>query len=469
MDKLIYIFILVILIIFMPSRYDDFNHILNFNYSIIYVFLVTIFFLNQRREDGNWLRFDVIFLIGFAIVHFEIPFLASIGIEPEVPSFIWPNQQVVNFATWMSLISIVFWMLGYSFANNKNYPGSDSWKNLKINYTLYDLILLAAFILFLLTVGPSLYRGEYAGAQIWGAGAVYPFLILRIMLNLRVIYFIMQFKGDFNLKRIYQSFFNNKIFFIVLFVYLFLFLMSGKRGNIMQILLVSAGAYAIFVRSISFPKVIACLCAGAFLFTILSLGRGVGDNVVNSGNIFTRGYSAFEESENKGITADLSSTVRIQYTALDIVPEVHPYLYGITFFVGILSIIPFLGGSIVKAFDIPVMYQGTAEFFTIIIGGPNPTSGEGSEVLSDIYINFGIYGVFIIMFLFGLYSNIIYKKALGKNIIFVFIYLVLLYTALTINRESVLSPLKDIAYIIFFHILFSKVVKNKVKSIQSEK
>ena len=460
-DKIFYIFTLLILLLFKPDRLDEFSVLTNLIFSITFFFLLTFFLVQQRKNNKNWLRLDVIFLIGFGFAHFQIPFLASIGIEPEVPNLIWPNKQVVNFATWMSLFSINLWMLGYSFIKIKKYNNIPNIEKPNISFLLYDSILLISFIFFLLTVGPSLYRGEYGGSEIWGEGAVYPFLILRTMLNLRIIYFIMQFKENLKFKNLIKNLLKNKIFFIVLFLYISLFLLSGKRGSIMQVALVAAGAYVIFIKPISLTKLIMFLIAGAFLFTILALGRGVGNETIDNGNIFTRGYSAYQEDEGKGITGNLSSTVRIQYRALNVVPSTHPYLYGITFLTGIVGIIPFAGGLIVNTFDVPKMYQGTSNFFTIISQGPNPTSGDGSEILADIYVNFGVYGVFIIMFFFGLTSSFIYKKALSNNLIFIIIYLVLIYAALTINRGSILSPVKDIAYILFFHFVFNKPKKSK--------
>lgn len=460
-DKFLYITVLILLVFFRPTKLEEFSEILNLNYSIVYILLLIVFFTRQRLATKNWLRFDVIFLIGFTIAHFQVPFLASLGILPERPFFIWPNQKVVNFATWMSLFSITLWMLGYSIFNYPFRPVEHKWASLNTSFLLYDIVLLIVFIIFLVTVGPSLFKGEYAGSSIWGEGAVYPFLILRTMLNLRIIYFIAAFGSKFNTRNILNKFKRNKLFFLVLFIYVLLFLLSGKRGSIMQVALVAAGAYTIFIKRISLVKLVTLLCAGAFLFTLLSLGRGVGDQVTEVGNIFTRGYSAYKEEDNINLTEDLSSTVRIQYRALDTVPDEHPYLYGLTFVTRITSIIPLSSGLVVNIFEIPKIYQGSSNFFTIIERGQNPSSGDGSEVLGDIYINFGIYGVFIAMFFFGLLSKYVYDRALLKNELFVLIYLILLYSALSMNRGSLLIPLQDIAYIMFLHLLFTKLNNKK--------
>src|SRR5690625_7513492 len=96
---------LIFLLVFSPSRYEEMDHLYILSLSIVFIILVVNFLRSHRRCTSNWLRFDVMFLIGYEIVHFQIPFLTSIGIEPSRPSFIWINKEVINFATWMSLRS----------------------------------------------------------------------------------------------------------------------------------------------------------------------------------------------------------------------------------------------------------------------------------------------------------------------------------------------------------------------------
>src|SRR5690625_4744757 len=132
---------LIFLLVFSPSRYEEMDHLYILSLSIVFIILVVNFLRSHRRYTSNWLRFDVMFLIGYGIVHFQIPFLASIGIEPSRPSFIWINKEVINFATWMSLVSIILWMYGYSLNKNKMFvrEKTDRRKSFKINYYLYDL------------------------------------------------------------------------------------------------------------------------------------------------------------------------------------------------------------------------------------------------------------------------------------------------------------------------------------------
>lgn len=71
------------------------------------------FLISNLKIFKSWVRYDLFFLLGFLILHFQIPFLAAIGIEPQRPNFIWINKMVVNYATWLSAISMLMWQLGF--------------------------------------------------------------------------------------------------------------------------------------------------------------------------------------------------------------------------------------------------------------------------------------------------------------------------------------------------------------------
>lgn len=458
----IYIIVLIVLLLLLPNKFEAFNHELIFILSIIYIFLVVYFLIIQRKIFKNWVRFDVLFLVAYFIVHFQIPFLASIGFEPERPDFIWINIQVVNFATWMSVFAINLWMLGYSLRieNNNKINLKSNFNIIKINATKFDFLLLISFVIFLSLVGSSLFQGVYDGGNSWGEGANYAFLILRALLYLRIIYFFKEIPQNSGVKYIIKQVFNNKIFTSIVIVFILLFLLSGDRGPVMYIALCIAGSYAIFVKPISFKRFIAFSFLFALVFTVIRFGRGRDASQFDNGNIFERGYTEFQNNiESTNITDELASSVRIQYRALDVVPDQHPYLNGLTFITVGVGVIPFGGSLLINSFDIPKIYAGSAMFFTVIGQGPNPSYGEGSEILGDIYINFGLYGTFLIMFFFGVFSAIVTNRAYNYEIKFIIIFIVLLLSAISMNRGMLFTPLKDIVYVLFLNYLLTRFLK----------
>lgn len=409
------------------------------------------------------MRFEIIFLIGYSIVHYQIPLLTSIGIEPRNPEFIWINKEVVNYAIWMSTVAIVLWMLGsmIKLKKNTNQNQSINYSQIqKVNLHLYDFILAVVFVIFLILVGRSFFAGIYDGGNSWGDGANYAYLILKILLYLRIIYFFNRLPRNISLKSIFFKFIRNYLFASIATIYLVLFLISGDRGPIMQVALIALGAYSLYIKPIKLRTLLIITLIGAFIFTIIGYGRGSEINKIEEGNIFQRGYASFAESQQGiNVTNELASSIRIQYRALDVIPEKHPYLNGITFLTVGAGVIPFFSSFIIDLFEIPPQYISSSTFFTILGQGNNPKYGEGSEILSDIYINFGTIGVFVIMFLFGNISSYLFYHANMLKINYVLILLILIIYGISINRGMLFTPLKDTIYILFFNFLFTKVLK----------
>lgn len=450
------------MLLFIPDRVSSFSNTLNLFYSLVFIFNILFFFNKIRKVDRNWMRLDVLFLIGYIIVHFQIPFLAALNIEPDQPSFIWINKQVVNYATWMSAFAGILWMLGYSHTFHDQIQNKKPLfrSSIKLNLFKYDMILLSIFLLFLGLVGNSLFRGVYDGGGSWGTGANHIFVILRVMLYLRIIYFFSIFQPNSSIKQIFFKIFSYKVFSGVLIMYTLLFLLSGDRGPVLQVGLLSAGAYTIYIRPIGFKRLMLLMFLGAFIFTLLRYGRGRDHTEFENGNIIERGYSSYSASEQGfNVTDELASSVRIQYRALDVVPDRHPYLNGLTFLTMSIGTIPFAGSTVIELFDIPNQYKSSPMFFTFLGQGSFHSYGEGSEILADIYVNFGIYGVFVLMLFFGLFSGNITQKASSLHLNYVIILLFILTYALYMNRGMLLTPLKDVVYALVINYIVFKLKK----------
>ncbi|MDM1344687.1 oligosaccharide repeat unit polymerase [Acinetobacter pseudolwoffii] len=458
MFQVFYFFSALIIFVLKPELYSEFSFNYNFFLGLTYLVLISVFLLDQRLKNKNWLRFDLIFLIGYTIVHFQIPFLASIGVEPTRPDFVWLNKDVVNYATWMSLVAINFWILGFTFFLNRKKLEIKN-QDFIINYNLFDIILLIFFIGFLSTVGRNFLSGAY-NVNNWGGGATYFLLVLEVLLYLRVLYFFKALKSNRSIVSIFRELLKYKIFLYVILCFTVLFFLTGSRGEVLRILLVIAFAYSIYVKKISFKFILISIIIGSFIFTIMGLGRGRDAAQLGDQNLLQRGYTVLQETDKRSnFTDELATSVRIQYRAIDTVPLSHSYLYGVTYIGTLVGVVPFASGFIVDSLNIPYCYQGSARFFTCLGQGNNITYGEGSEVLADLYVNFGLYGTFFFMFLFGALSG---KSTTGvnqKNFNYIVIYTVLLITALSINRGNILYIYKDIFYMLLFHYFFSGKLK----------
>ena len=329
-----------------------------------------------------------------------------------------------------------------------------------VKYYHLHFFLIISFLLFIFLVGQDFLSGSYSGQRNWETGSIYAFIILRISMYLSIIYFFINNSRKLsNSKEFFKAILKNKTLFIIIISYVFIFLGAGDRGPIMELGLVFLGSYSIFYRHFSFSKLIFLVFIGALIFTIIRFGR-TRDASTRQGNIITEGYENFNESDDTfNPTNELASSTRILYRALDVVPERHPYLYGITIGLTIVDILPFGGLAIQKYTDIPPMYTSSGRFFTILKKGNNYDSGDGSEIIADLYVNFGFWITLLIFLFFGRFiSYINFQYHFNKTHRVHIIYIFLLITAIYVNRADFLNPLKLIVWALIFDWFLTKKI-----------
>lgn len=450
---------IIVCVLFVPTKFEVFDNNINFILPFIGLINVLVFLSTSTKITNSWIGYDTLFLIGFVIVHFQIPFFASMGIEPSFPDFVWINKNVVNYATWLSLLAILVWMLGFWLSSLKRvkYKISDTEKPYKVDTRKIDILLLVLFLAFLGLVGSEFLSGSYNGGDNWGAGTAYVYILLRAVIILKLIYFFINNKHSHKGK-LWNSIIRDKVFVIVLVSFVFIFFVSGDRGPVLDVSVIIGLLYSIFYKRIKLSTFIFAIIIGSFLMTLLSLGR-FRENTSNS-SILSAGLENFnKEGDNIIVTEELAMSTRILYRAIDVVPDEHPYLYGATFISEIVGVIPFGGSTYMALTGVPELYRSSSYFFTILGQGAFFTFGEGTEILADIYINFGFYGVLVLMFLLGYFiSYVTYKFTFGRKHVFIICYVVLVMGALYLNRSHYLDPFKVLIYTIVIDKFLTKKI-----------
>lgn len=455
---------LLYLVFAIPKTLEKFDNEYVINLSILTLVNVVVFFITIRRYYSSWISFDLFFILGFLIVHYQIPFLESIGIPNPQPGKVWINKFVVNYAIWLSTMFLFLWMLGYYLFlgfRSKIYLTKHSTPISPIKKKKsFDVLMIISFLVFYALVGSEFWKGNHAGSDNWGAGATYAYIFVRTFLFLSIIYLFYSNQNRLQNREDYVKFYiKNKLVLNLTFIYFLGFLLIGDRGPIMQVILLYLAGYTIFVKRIKFIKILGLIIFGSFVLTIIGMGR-TRDTSTRDGNIISSGIENFNDKEDVNPTNELATSVRILYRALDVVPEKHPYLNGITLISNIVDIIP-LSGSITP---VPKIYQNTTHFFTFLGQGINPTFGEGSEIIADLYVNIGIIPTLLVAVIFGYFiSYMTYKQQNNPNEIQLIIYLGLLILALYLNRSNFLMPLKIIVYMLVFNKIFVTKVKRKIE------
>ena len=129
----------------------------------------------------------------------------------------------------------------------------------------------------------------------------------------------------------------------------------------------------------------------------------------------------------------------------------------------IIAVFPFFQGILNSAVDFEIKTSPT--FFTEIALGKNASWGVGTNLISDVYISFGLIGCIVLFYFFGLlveYSRrkLIENNTFASNII----YFSLTSYALYLPRAGLFMPFKFIIWslIIYYFLRSFSIIKPKV-------
>lgn len=427
-------------------------------FSSIFLGAVSLHFYKYSKIYKNWFRLDVFFLLGFGIVHFQWPIMYSIsGVSPEFITRVWVDEMYVNYGTWLSTIGVVAWVFGFSILKTAKWEKDIIWV---FNYKKLLNLTIGLFILFIITAGEDfLTGGVYKGTGGSAAGSgisVYIRLIFSTAIILLTVTIIIANKHSYNSNIIRWFFSLDKKFLALFFSYIILFLLIGDRGGPVSLLLSALIIIGTMVRPIKFFELSASVILGAILLTLISLGRSESSGF----GILSAGAEKFEYSSGYDTTLELANSVRTLYKSLTEVPENQQYFYGSLWMGDLLAPLPFSQSLYLNLTGIPDYKIGSAGYITYLTFGKNPTSGEGTTLIADVYLNFALFGVVIFMFLLGFFfkktSN---ELVLQNNFKWLIVGGILASFSLYFSRSGLFVMLRPIIWGIILALFLVKKYK----------
>ncbi len=416
------------------------------------------FFVIQKEQykKFQWLSISTIFVLGYLIVFYQMILLNLIGYE--VPHYLfkllWASENVINESIGLSTLGLLAFYLGATnIISTKSIKFFNKGNKKTSNNSIFLLLMFAYvfYILFVSTAGSYIY-GEYTPTDASGASS-YFYKLFKISLSAAIIvkvsYITFLENKQLSFKE-YLSYFGKPLL-ILLFWFIAFSLFVGDRGPIIYFALLAFGIYFLRWKKISLLRAIVFLFILSTLLTIVGEIRqsrfsGVGyiDRMVNV-------FSGYGSNDNviKGFDANVpgSGTIELAFSvhtlnhAIYNVPDNYSYAYGAFQLQYIVSIVPGLSGIISPLlFGDATEYYGSSKFITYLVQGKNPTHGNGSSVVADFYLDFGVYGVIIGMFLFGYFvRKNEYKLFFGyQKLTLVWIATLIFFSqALYLSRSSI--------------------------------
>lgn len=456
MQIIAYVFLFISIFLFKPKIRGAVD---TSSLSIFLLFFIIAFFthvISQRKR--NWFRLDIIFLLGFIIVHFQWAIMITISnIYPAYIKNGIVSSDYINYGTWLSVIGIIAWFIGYRLINYKYKRRI----NLSLNYKKILVFSIFLFFLFIFNAGKSYltasaYKG--VGGDPTGAGiSVYIKLLLSVSTAVLIIASILNYKGNYakGRFRLFLWFIKSDKFFIIFIIaYISFFLLVGDRTGAINVTFIFLFLFSIRVRAIYFKELILIIMIGALILTFVGEGRSQKTNE----NIFLAGAKKTKITTIYDLTMELSNSVRTLYSSISNVPRFHDYFYGKLWLTRFLSLVPFAQKIYLKISKDKKYELDSEQYITYLRFGVNPRSGEGTSLIADIYLNFGLIGIIFFMFLLGIFfKKLQHELEIQSN--YYWIIIAGMFSSVVFYMAR--APLFESSRIIFWGVLMSVIFVRK--------
>lgn len=402
----------IIAIFTVTALCEFFNWIKIENYAlwvITLLFLLTVkLIIVSRRAVGKdkLLTIGYIFFASVVLVHFQLLlWLESLETFPsgDLENFLFVNQRTLRKSTLLTVISLIYFVKGYCYKrkilsrteSHKDY----SYQSMSNSFTKLTIV---SFII-LLFVNPHLIQGTY---NLLGLSSLtkYTNALFQVVITGALSYTILaQKKTKFDSIRRYVESFGLGLN-IVFFSYLLLSIRMGDRGIVLGYSLLYISGYVKNLR-LKVYWIIPGLIIGALFMNSMRSTRG--RNVSGLSTVEQSYYSPYVDRLGipRGIMAlplELGLSVRCLNHAVSYQEEGGSFHYGYFQMKQLIGAIPFCSNVFSQLLNRTAKrYDGSSGFITFLIQGNNPKYGDGTTPIADIYLDFGLVGLIVCLWLFG--------------------------------------------------------------------
>jgi hypothetical protein len=446
---------------------------------LILVFTSLLFFLFRKEQNenlkGKFLKHSSLFLIGVSIVHFQFFIDFVLGNSNENDYYIWVNKRIVIKALVLSIIAVLSFIIGYLQYKDQSFKTKNANLNAKKTSVIFMEILAAIFlVIYFYFINPIYFLGNYGIVEISSVSSytvvLFEYTIIAIIIQ-KSRNLIIENKRNITFFDFIKEF--SWLTLSMIFIYLISVMLSGDRGPLIFFGIALLGNY-IFVsrKKINLLKFLIFIIIGSNFITILGYVRALKTNDNFSEKFSTilgaeTDLNRFGSKSFSPSTQELATSTRCLQHSMDIVPEKIDYLYGRFQFQQIMSIIPFFSNVNEIIFeDNHFKYRSSADFITWKNQGNFPYSGDGTTVIADFYLDFGLVGVIIGLFLIGYlmrYAEILMYSVDYPSLFAHCFFLIYLSSSLYISRGTFLIVLKSVCWTYFFLAINKFIFNNKIK------
>jgi len=456
-----WIFQLIAVVLIRLFIVNDSSYISIMSVWSVLCFIVVLFQHPYLTGDKNWMAIPIVSYISYWAIFFLIPMRLVIqeGYKPR-------KEHLIVFENWPAVvftasIGICFFLGGYfhiAGKKKKKYVfrkslGIEEVRVIQISAWILLFITLVTFSILMLSGGTRLYDGGYVHIKHldWNARAMF-------------LAFDTAFRGAIGLWAIYLLIYvrlrwRHVIPTGCLGIMLLAIILSGDRG-----LLAWSSICVLVIYSQRRPfRLRHMLC----ILLMASIAFGAIETVRTEENRSITTYVSAITKDIKpfiGITQYAESSASSVTNAFSAVNHTG-HFHGTFFMQGLLSIVPFYG----KLFPwLPSVkdsrMDNTSSFMTYYVFGYH-RYGLGTSIVTDIYIDFGLIGVSVIMLLYGLLSACLYNcRDGGKYHFGLLCYALFFSTFMIAIRGTATHSIRLVWTILLCYVIF-KIAYNIVRGI----
>lgn len=413
---LAYSFVLVVVSTCLAYLRIDSNTM--FNVMIIsYLLQLILFVATIKREcEGEMQYFRPVFilLLGMMIVNFQGIIDTLYGLfRTEIT--IWGFQKYIGQFIYLGIIAQTSLSIGYIYVqnNNKTIVREESLSfNFELPQYIWGGILIVLFTLFILTIDINAFlRGDSSvndGSfdRKVGTLALYSELVLNafFVIIISVVANSYSNEEDKSIKKFLFSF--PIVFWIVFMAYVFLRLFSGDRGPVIYNVTTLLFAYIYATKRVfSLISISILLTIAAIGITIIGIARKQSSTI----SIETKMAYAIEKLQKSNTqsfipaTQELAGSIKVTGIAIRGIERGSiEQGYGRYNIMAWTNAVPFSSRLLYIIFP-SLKEKGfvATEVLTVEGYGKRYSSGLGNTSIADVYLDFGVLGMPVLFFIFG--------------------------------------------------------------------
>jgi len=361
------------------------------------------FIARKIRHESSLVQADVFFMMAYfgVLVWSWAADIFGIHEIGRLPNSNYANY--VNNALALITLGISAFALGFNLWNSVKsselYNTSNrDWRAIGflLFYLGFTLILLYAMY-----YGREAFTGRYTGSEVGNLAVRTTYLLQGIFVKLGIV---LIYLTEHDRSRWIP---RSKVPSVIVLGILLMYLILGDRSEFANTAIVVLFAYSYSFKRITLPIIIAGIVGFIFLSSAVRVARIQDHRSIEK--IWEAITSGGEKVSVESGLENVSSSGLLTLTALATVPEKFDYFHGRLKLNELLGIIPF-GRKIITIKHDNKNEVSTSSWLTWYVLGPNSATGVGTNIVVDLYLDFGFVGVSVGMLMIGLIVGYVQKK-----------------------------------------------------------